>query len=88
MDLFTLILGLPFAPVRGVVALAEVLRREAERELYDPSRLRRQVEEVEAAVAAGELSAEEGERMQQEIVGRLAVPPVPDAPDSSQPERR
>lgn len=89
MDIITLVVTLPLAPVRGLVALAEVLLREAERELYDPSSLRRQLEEIEAAVASGELSAEEGEGMQQEILGRLAVPPAPDSPQpASEPERR
>lgn len=91
MDLLTLVVGLPFAPLRGLVAVAELLRREAERELYDPSSLRRQLEEVEAAVASGELSSAEGERRQQEILGALTAPPAPDARDSDRergPERR
>jgi chorismate mutase len=76
MNLVTAVVGLPLAPVRGLLAVARLLRDEAERELYDPTRLRRQLEDVRDAVASGELSPEEGERAEREIVGRLtAVPP-------------
>jgi hypothetical protein len=56
MNLVSMILGLPLAPLRGVVAVSRVLQEQAERELYDPARLRRQIEETEAAVEAGEIT--------------------------------
>ncbi len=36
MGLISGILGLPIAPLRGVVAAAEQIRRQAEEEFYDP----------------------------------------------------
>lgn len=65
------LLTLPLAPVRGVTALARVLRDQAERELYDPASVRRQLEELESAAAAGQLSADEYAEAQQEILDRL-----------------
>jgi hypothetical protein len=74
MDIVTMVVGLPVAPVRGVAALIQVLIREAERELYDPARARSQIEEIEAAAAAGEISAEDKEQAEREILGRLVQP--------------
>ncbi|WP_198680675.1 gas vesicle protein GvpG [Lentzea terrae] len=51
------LLGLPLAPVRGVIALAEVLLEQAEEELR--LQTRRELDQLEERVAAGELSEEE-----------------------------
>jgi chorismate mutase len=71
MGLITGILGLPLAPLRGTVAVAEQIRRQAEEEFYDPARIRAQLEEVARQRAAGELSDEEAEAWEDELVGRL-----------------
>jgi chorismate mutase len=73
MGLITGILGLPLAPLRGTVAAAEQIRRQAEEEFYDPVRIRRQLEEVARQRAAGELSDEEADAWEDELVGRLMV---------------
>ena len=65
------LLTLPLAPVRGLTALARVLRTQAERELYDPSTLRRQLDDLADAAAAGEISEEELADAQQRILDRL-----------------
>ncbi len=49
MDLISLTIGLPFAPIRGLLALARLLQDEAEQELYSPTRVRRELEDIEAA---------------------------------------
>lgn len=71
MDLLSLLLGLPLAPVRGVIKVAELIRDEAEREMYATSTARRQLEEAEAAGAAGEISQAEKAAAQEQVVGRL-----------------
>jgi chorismate mutase len=73
MGLITGILGLPLAPLRGTVAAAEQIRRQAEEEFYDPARIRRQLEEVARQRASGELSDEEADAWEDELVGRLMV---------------
>lgn len=73
MGLITGILGLPLAPLRGTVAVAEQIRRQAEEEFYDPVRIRRQLEEVARQRASGELSDEEADAWEDELVGRLMV---------------
>jgi Gas vesicle protein G len=75
VDLFSLIVGLPLAPLRGVIRVGEILRDQAERELYDPASARRQLEEADEARAAGKISEEEKARAENEIVGRLVDQP-------------
>jgi hypothetical protein len=74
MNLVSMILGLPLAPLRGVVAVSRILQEQAERELYDPARLRRQIEETDAAVEAGEITEEEAERKQEETLAAVTAP--------------
>lgn len=71
MGLITGILGLPFAPLRGTIAIAEQVRQQAEEELYDPARIRDRLEAVDRARKAGELSDEEATAMEDELVERL-----------------
>ena len=74
MGIFSSIVLLPLAPVRGVVALAEVIQRQAEQELYNPATTRRQLEELEEARRQGEISAEEEEEAQEEILESRMTP--------------
>jgi Gas vesicle protein G len=69
--ILTQLLTLPYAPVRVLTAVARVLQREAERELTGSAGIHRQLDEIDAAAAGGELSAEERERAEQAVVARL-----------------
>jgi chorismate mutase len=71
MGLFTGLLTLPLAPLRGTVWIAERLLEEAERELNDPAVVEQQLNEAEAAFERGELSEEEFELIEDELVRRL-----------------
>ena len=73
MGLITGLLGLPLAPLRGTIAVAEQIQRQAEEEFYDPVRIRNQLEEVDRQRAAGELSDEEATIWEDELVERLMV---------------
>jgi hypothetical protein len=68
MGLFTSLVTWPLAPVRGVVALAELIERRADQELRNPATTRRQLEELEEARERGELSPEEEDEAQDEIL--------------------
>jgi hypothetical protein len=59
----------------AVVRLAAFLKERAEAELYDPVRIRRQLEDVAAALAAGEISAEEAAGREEELLERLLHAP-------------
>lgn len=73
MGLITGILGLPLAPVRGTIWIAEQIRQQAEEEFYDPATIRAQLEQVDRARAAGEVSEEEATQLEDELVERLLI---------------
>jgi len=73
MGLITGLLGLPLAPLRGTIAVAEQIQRQAEEEFYDPVRIRNQIAEIDRQRAAGELSDEEATIREDELVERLMV---------------
>ena len=71
MGLITNVVLLPLAPVRGVAWLAQVLADEAEREVAAESSPARALENLAAAVANGEISPEEAEALETEIVEQM-----------------
>lgn len=71
MGLISGLLGLPLAPVRGAVWVAEQVLEQAEQEFYDPGRIRAMMEEVDRLRAEGELSDEEAVAREDELVERL-----------------
>ena len=71
MGLLTGLLTLPLAPVRGTVWIAERLLEEAERQLNDPEAIEQQILAAEAAHERGELTDEEFERIEEELLERL-----------------
>ena len=71
MGLITGILGLPLAPLRGTLAVAEQVRRQAEEEYYDPVRIRSQLDEVDRARREGTLTDEEATALEDDLVDRL-----------------
>ena len=81
MGLLPSLIRLPFMPVQGVIKLAEVLQREAERQLHDPARIRRELEEAQRRYEAGEISEDEFMHIQDELTSTLvrevAPPSVP-----------
>ena len=71
MGLFTGLLLLPLAPVRGTAWLAERVQEVAEEELYDESAIQAQLMELEAAREAGEIDEEEAEQAEDALLERL-----------------
>lgn len=73
MGLFTGLVLLPLAPVRGTIWIAEQLAAQAERELDQEVAVRRLLLEAEAALERGELTQDEYERVEDELLDRLEV---------------
>ena len=73
MDPLTLLFRLPLLPVKGVIKLAETIQQEAERELYDPARIRRELEEVQRQKEAGEISQEESAEREDKLAGTMVT---------------
>ena len=85
MELLTLLFRLPFLPVQGVIRLGELLQDEAEQQLRDPARIRRELEDAQRRYEAGEISEEQFIQIQDELASTLvtgaAPPSVPGASD-------
>ena len=73
MGLLTAILKLPVSPLTGTIAVAEQLLREAEKEFYDPGRIRAELEEVARLRDEGALSEDEATAWEDELVERLMI---------------
>jgi polyhydroxyalkanoate synthesis regulator phasin len=71
MGLFTGLVTLPLAPVRGVVWLAEVLKEQAEAELYDPGRIAAEMQQIADEVTSGTMTEEEAAEREEELIRRL-----------------
>lgn len=71
MGLLTGLVTLPLAPVRGTIWIAERVLEEAERQLESPEAIEQQIVDAEEAYERGELSEEEFELIEEELVARL-----------------
>jgi Gas vesicle protein G len=71
MGLFTTLLTLPLAPVRGTVWIAEKLQEQAELELYDESAIETGLAELQAARESGLYDESEIEQAEDALIERL-----------------
>ncbi|MEV6335377.1 gas vesicle protein GvpG [Nocardia vinacea] len=84
MGLVSAILTLPLAPVRGVIWLGELIQDQVEQQLQSPAAVRRDLEEIDAAAAAGHLSEEEQKQAQQAVLDRT----LPSSDDTTATKRK
>jgi hypothetical protein len=73
VGLFTGLLTLPLAPVRGVAWIAEQVLEEAEREFYDEGNIRRELFELELDYEEGRIDDRQRAEQERELLARLAV---------------
>jgi len=73
MGLITGLLTLPLAPLRGTVAVAELLMEEAEKQLNDPARIRAELRHVESLRDQGALTDEEATAWEDQLIERLVA---------------
>lgn len=71
MGLFTELLLLPLAPVRGVVWVAERIEEQVDHRLNDPAVIRAQIDDLDAAHERGEISEAERDEQQDVLLARL-----------------
>ena len=71
MGLFSELLLLPLAPVRGVVWVGEQIEQEVDRRLNDPAVIRAQIDDLDAAHERGEISEAERDEQQEVLLRRL-----------------
>jgi hypothetical protein len=71
MGLITGLLTLPLAPVRGVAWIGEQIAEEADRQMDPEARLRRELGRLQVEHELGDLSDEEFERREDELLEQL-----------------
>jgi hypothetical protein len=71
MGLFTALVTLPLAPVRGTVWIAEKLQQQAELELYDESAIEAGLLELQAARESGLHPESEIQEAEDALIERL-----------------
>jgi Gas vesicle protein G len=73
MGIFTGLITLPLAPVRGVAWVAEQVAAEADRQLYDEGQIRREMLQLEIDFDDGMIGEEERRHREEALLDRLAV---------------
>jgi hypothetical protein len=73
MGLFTGLLTLPLAPVRGVAWIAEQVMEEMERELYDEDSIRSELVQLELEFEDGLIDEEERQVREDALLERMAI---------------
>jgi Gas vesicle protein G len=73
MGLFTGLITLPLAPVRGVAWIAEQVMEEIDRELYDEDGIRREMLQLELDFDDGLIDEEERQAREEVLLERLAM---------------
>ncbi len=74
MGLFSWTVGLPLAPVRGVIGIGRVIQRQAEAQLRDPAAVRRRLEALDEAQRRGEVGAGEARRQREAVTTAMLRP--------------
>lgn len=73
MGLLTTIITLPLAPVRAAVWVVEQVAEEADRRMFDETRIRGELLQVELDYDEGLIDDEERAAIEDELFARLAV---------------
>jgi hypothetical protein len=73
MGLFSGLVTLPLAPVRGVVWVAEQMMEEMERELYDEDSIRRELLQLELDFDDGLIDEDERRVSEEALLKRMAI---------------
>ena len=80
MGLFTGLITLPLAPVRGVAWIAEQVMEEMDRELYDEDNIRREMLQLELDFEDGLIDDDERQVREEALLERLAISQASDEP--------
>jgi gas vesicle protein GvpG len=83
VGLFTSLITLPLAPVRGTAWVAQQVAEEAERQLYDESNIRRELLQLELDHEAGMVEDEDYVQRSDALLERLAQSRKRDHPDEA-----
>jgi len=71
MGLFTQLVTLPLAPVRGIAWVGQRIQEQAESQYYDPSPVQMELARLEQALLDGEIDEETFDEREDELLDRL-----------------
>ncbi|WP_329224872.1 MULTISPECIES: gas vesicle protein GvpG [unclassified Streptomyces] len=71
MGLFSQLITLPLAPVRGALWVTQQLTETAERQYYDPAPVRRELIALEQELVEGRISEQEFDRREDQLLDQL-----------------
>lgn len=74
MGLLSWTVGLPLAPVRGLLGLGRVIQSQVDAELSDPAAVRRRLEELDDAQRQGRIDPAEAAHRQRAITRAMTRP--------------
>lgn len=73
MGLLTGLLTFPLAPLRGTVAVAEQVLRQAEETYYNPAAIRQELEQVDELRRSGEITEAEATAWEDQLIERMMI---------------
>ncbi|MFE9118805.1 gas vesicle protein GvpG [Streptomyces sp. NPDC007172] len=71
MGFVSQLLTLPMAPLRGTFWVLEQVTETAEREYYDPEKVRQELAVLEGELLAGRIDEDEHDRREDELLDRM-----------------
>ena len=71
MGLISGVFGAPLVPVKGFLRIARLIQQQVDQELHDPAAVRKQLEEIDRAASAGELSEQEQRAAEEMVIERM-----------------
>jgi hypothetical protein len=74
MGLLSWTVGLPLAPVRGLISVGRLIQRQVDTEMRDPAAVRRRLEEIDEAQRHGRIDPDEAAELQQAITEAMVRP--------------
>jgi hypothetical protein len=79
MGLLSWTVGLPLAPVRGLIGVGRLIQRQVDAETRDPAAVRRRLEAIDEAKRQGRIDPEEAARLEAETTRAMVRPRPPGA---------
>lgn len=79
MGLLSWTVGLPLAPLRGVIGISRVIQRQVDAEMRDPAAVRRRLEGIDEALRQGRIDPDEAARQQKAITAAMVRPHAAEA---------
>ena len=79
MGLLSWTVGLPLAPMRGLISVGRLIQHQVDSETRDPAAVRRRLEALDEAERQGQIDPEEAARLKASVTQAMVQPRPPEA---------